>query len=121
MRQDDPYGLAQFGAELAGAKLYKTEKRLVAQLRLARLIGAREAERIAAQLGAAVPDCTVELRCAENAEALLTEEALPAVLAESWAHFSPLMRPVLRNAVWEREEQDGYAFYVRDTGKGIPA
>lgn len=113
MRQDDPYGLAQFGAELAGAKLYKTEKRLVAQLRLARLIGAREAERIAAQLGAAVPDCTVELRCAENAETLLAEAALPAVLAESWAHFSPLMRPVLRNAVWEREEQHGCAFAVR--------
>ena len=55
MRRDDPYGLAEFGAELAGAKLYKNEKRLVAELTLSRLIGARETERICARLGAAVP------------------------------------------------------------------
>ena len=42
MQRDDPYGLAEFGAELAGAKLYKNEKRLVAELTLSRLIGARE-------------------------------------------------------------------------------
>ena len=64
MGQGDPYGLACMGAELAGAKLYKNEKRLAVELRLARPIGAQEAERFAAALGNAVPDCTVELHCA---------------------------------------------------------
>lgn len=86
MQRDDPYGLAKFGAELAGAKLYKNEKRLVAELTLSRLIGARETERISALLGAAVPDCAVELRAA-NAAALMAEGALSTVLAESWTHF----------------------------------
>ena len=111
MRQDDPYGLAEFGAELLGAKLYKKEKRLVAELYLTRLISARDAERIAAQLGTAVPECTVELH-ARDAAALMEHSALTAMLAESWTHFSPLMRPVLRSAVWEREAQDSFAVRI---------
>ena len=111
MQRDDPYGLAEFGAELAGAKLYKNEKRLVAELTLSRLIGARETERISALLGAAVPDCAVELRAA-NAAALMAEGAFPTVLAESWTHFSPLMRPVLINAVWEQAEPGSFAVHI---------
>ena len=111
MRQDDPYGLAEFGAELLGAKLYKKEKRLVAELHLTRLISAWDAERIAAQLGTAVPECTVELH-ARDAAALMEHSALPAMLAESWTYFSPLMRPVLRSAVWEREAQDSFAVRI---------
>lgn len=111
MQRDDPYGLAEFGAELAGAKLYKNEKRLVAELTLSRLIGARETERISALLGAAVPDCAVELRAA-NAAALMAEGALSTVLAESWTHFSPLMRPVLINAVWEQAEPGSFAVHI---------
>lgn len=111
MRRDDPYGLAEFGAELAGAKLYKNEKRLVAELTLSRLIGARETERICALLGAAVPDCAVELRAA-NAAALMAEGALSTVLVESWTHFSPLMRPVLINAVWEQAEPGSFAVHI---------
>ena len=111
MRRDDPYGLAEFGAELAGAKLYKNEKRLVAELTLSRLIGARETERICALLGAAVPDCAVELRAA-NAAALMAEGALSTLLVESWTHFSPLMRPVLINAVWEQAEPGSFAVHI---------
>ena len=113
MGQGDPYGLACMGAELAGAKLYKNEKRLAVELRLARPIGAQEAERIAAALGTAVPDCTVELHCAGNVEMLMAQPAFSDKLAESWMHFSPLMRPVLCNAAWERDTGALYTFSVR--------
>ena len=42
----------------------------------------------------------------------MAEGALSTVLAESWTHFSPLMRPVLINAVWEQAEPGSFAVHI---------
>lgn len=106
------YGIEQYGAELTRAKLHLRKMELEAELCLKRLLNAEEAAQIAAILGQNAPGCSVTLKAAfADGIAASQREGYMEMLQKSWEYFSPLMKPVLRFAKWEKG--DGELITVR--------
>ncbi|HZK45525.1 MAG TPA: PolC-type DNA polymerase III [Clostridia bacterium] len=101
----DDYGLKKFGVELEKARLHIKKLELEAEISLERLIDSQEAEQIALALGKNAPGCKVSL-CARlrSGEDPTDNAGFFDMLRQSWEYYSPLMRPVLRFAKWERRE-----------------
>ena len=103
--------LDAYGVTIQGVQLYKSEKRLAVQLHFARPLHAGETAQIAAELGALMPGCSVDLQAA-NGLSLTADDSFAYVLSESWRYFVPQMHPVLQNAMWLEVGPDMYDVHV---------